>query len=76
VAGAFVEYVTRLAEADRVAMYCKTTNEKNVPVWGRFGFKVIGQRTVEGITHWFMWRDPSEVARHVATASATRPSID
>jgi hypothetical protein len=32
---------------------------RNVPLYGRFGFRVIGQRDINGVNNRFLWREPA-----------------
>jgi GNAT superfamily N-acetyltransferase len=59
------EYTRRLDEGGDDA-YLETDKPENVALYGRFGFEVVEEAEVLGITNWFMWRPTG------ADAPATR----
>jgi len=59
------EYTRRL-DAGGEAAYLETDKPENVALYGRFGFEVVDEAEVLGVTNWFMWREAG------AEAPATR----
>jgi GNAT superfamily N-acetyltransferase len=51
------EHCRRLDAAGDVS-YLETDKAKNVPFYERFGFQVVGEAPVLGVTNWFMRRRP------------------
>lgn len=47
------------ADEDRVGCYLETGNQRNVPLFRRFGFQTTAEEEVVGIPTWFMWRPPA-----------------
>jgi ribosomal protein S18 acetylase RimI-like enzyme len=49
------------ADTDGVAAYLESSNERNLPLYERNGFRVVGelQALGHGPTIWRMWREPS-----------------
>jgi GNAT superfamily N-acetyltransferase len=49
------------ADADGVPAYLESSNERNLPLYERNGFRVVGelQALSRGPTIWRMWREPS-----------------
>jgi ribosomal protein S18 acetylase RimI-like enzyme len=46
-------------DAERIAAYLESSNEKNVPLYRRHGFEVTGEVTTHlGPKAWLMWREP------------------
>lgn len=54
------EVLTRL-DTDRVPAYLESSNERNLPLYQRNGFRVVGelQALGHGPTIWRMWREPA-----------------
>jgi ribosomal protein S18 acetylase RimI-like enzyme len=54
------EMLTRIDDA-REAAYLESSNERNVPLYERFGFTVVEELRLSGggPTMWRMWRDPA-----------------
>ncbi|HWC35930.1 MAG TPA: GNAT family N-acetyltransferase [Mycobacteriales bacterium] len=52
--------VLATADANGVPAYLESSNARNVPLYERHGFKVVGefQALDDGPTIWRMWRDP------------------
>ena len=48
------------ADADGVPAYLESSNERNLPLYERNGFRVVGQLQAlgHGPTIWRMWREP------------------
>ena len=48
------------ADTDGVPAYLESSNERNLPLYGRNGFRVVGelQALGHGPTIWRMWREP------------------
>jgi GNAT superfamily N-acetyltransferase len=57
---ALIKHGTRICDEQGVPAYLESSNELNVPLYARHGFKVIGEELVSknGPMAWFMWRDP------------------
>jgi ribosomal protein S18 acetylase RimI-like enzyme len=49
------EYTRRLDAAGEDA-YLETDKPENVALYGRFGFEVVEEAKVLGVSNWFMWR--------------------
>lgn len=49
-------------DAERMPAYLESSNARNVPFYGRHGFRVVGELIVPGggPTLWLMWRDPQD----------------
>lgn len=45
-----------IVDQDQAAAYLETDEEANVDLYRRFGFEVMEQETVLGVTNWFMHR--------------------
>ena len=56
-----MQAVLKQADADGVPAYLESSNARNVPLYERHGFKVVGefQALNDGPTIWRMWRDPA-----------------
>jgi len=48
-----------LADARHSATYLETDVDRNVRLYERFGFRVIGEARVSGVLNRFMWREPT-----------------
>jgi hypothetical protein len=55
-----MQEVLTKADADGMPAYLESSNARNVPLYERHGFKVVGdfQALNDGPTIWRMWRDP------------------
>ncbi|HVT63557.1 MAG TPA: GNAT family N-acetyltransferase [Mycobacteriales bacterium] len=55
-----MQEVLTQADSDAVPAYLESSNSRNVPLYERHGFKVVGefQALNDGPTIWRMWRDP------------------
>lgn len=51
-----LEGFCHFADAQRQDSYLETDKEENLSLYEKFGFKVIQQDSVCGVTNWFMWR--------------------
>jgi len=56
-----MQAVLKQADAEGVPAYLESSNARNVPLYERHGFKVVGefQALNDGPTIWRMWRDPA-----------------
>jgi len=54
----YCEHVDALSQAS----YLETDRPENVPLYERFGYTVIGEESISGVTNWFMWRSPRQKA--------------
>ncbi|MGN6473832.1 MAG: GNAT family N-acetyltransferase [Mycobacteriales bacterium] len=56
-----LQAVLTTADTDGVSAYLESSNERNLPLYERHGFKVVGDFKAlgEGPTIWRMWRDPA-----------------
>jgi hypothetical protein len=52
--GSFIDEVDGAASAS----YLETDVDRNVTLYERFGFKVIGRTDINGVDNRFLWRDP------------------
>lgn len=52
--GSFLDEVDAAASA----AYLETDVDRNVTLYERFGFKVIGRTDINGVDNRFLWRDP------------------
>jgi GNAT superfamily N-acetyltransferase len=52
------EYCKRFDSASRLG-YLETDRPENVPLYERFGFRVVDEAEVIGVPNWFMRRDPA-----------------
>lgn len=57
---ALLREVLSQADADRVPAYLESSNERNLPLYQRHGFQVVGEHPAlgRGPTIWRMWREP------------------
>jgi ribosomal protein S18 acetylase RimI-like enzyme len=53
----FCEYVDNIGQA----AYLETDVQRNIHLYERFGFKVVGETSVFFLPNWFMWRDAMSV---------------
>ena len=51
--GAFLD----MADAQSTPAYLETDVDRNVALYERFGFKVIDQEAISGVSNRFMWRE-------------------
>lgn len=58
--GRLMQEVLTQADADGLSAYLESSNARNVPLYERHGFKVVGEFNVldDGPRIWRMWRDP------------------
>jgi GNAT superfamily N-acetyltransferase len=55
------------ADTDGVPAYLESSSERNLPLYERHGFRVVGELRAlgRGPTLWRMWREPPPAPRHV-----------
>jgi GNAT superfamily N-acetyltransferase len=60
-AGALVRPMLQRADRQGLPCYLETQNERNLPVYAHFGFRVVGQALIPGssVGHWSMVRRPA-----------------
>jgi ribosomal protein S18 acetylase RimI-like enzyme len=60
IGGMLMQPVLARADADRLPCYLETMNEKNVPFYERYGFRVMSDGAVprHGLRIWAMLREP------------------
>ncbi len=51
-----------LADQRQVNCYLETANPANLPLYERFGFKIIGEEKIIGVPTWFMERSPRSIS--------------
>jgi ribosomal protein S18 acetylase RimI-like enzyme len=54
---AILDFITRKADQEHCGCYLESTNPRNLPLYQRFGFQVLGMGQVV-VPTWFFWRDP------------------
>jgi predicted N-acetyltransferase YhbS len=52
-----------MADEQGAPAYLETDVDRNVALYGRFGFKVIGREDVSGVNNRFMWREAGARSR-------------
>jgi GNAT superfamily N-acetyltransferase len=50
--------INEKADKDGVGFYLETAQPRNLPLYKRFGYQIVDQKDVLGVTLWFMWRNP------------------
>jgi ribosomal protein S18 acetylase RimI-like enzyme len=45
-----------IVDRDMIEAYHETATPENVPFYERFGFKVVGEETINGVKNWYMLR--------------------
>lgn len=55
---ALLRRITAMADLAGQGCYLETATPKNLPLYERFGFKIILEQSIIGLTTWFMWRPP------------------
>ncbi len=60
IGGMLIQPVLALADIDRLPCYLETMNEKNVPFYEKYGFRVVNDGVVprHGLRVWAMLREP------------------
>ena len=53
-----VESIIQKADEKRVGCYLETAQPRNLPLYKRFGYKLIDEKVILGVPLWFMWRNP------------------
>ena len=58
--GALMRHATDICDRDGVPAYLESSNERNLSLYERNGFRVVGelQALGHGPTLWRMWREP------------------
>jgi len=51
-----MEFYCKHLDELRMAAYHETDTPANVRFYERFGFKVIGEEVIMGVTNWYLWR--------------------
>lgn len=51
--------LSRRADQERVGCYLETSNARNVSLYQRFGYEIIAEEEILGVTTRFMWRSPA-----------------
>ncbi len=54
-----MEYYCNHVDKLGMAAYHETDRPQNVKFYERFGFKVVGEESINGVTNWYLWRPPS-----------------
>jgi ribosomal protein S18 acetylase RimI-like enzyme len=54
-----MEYYCKHVDGLGMAAYHETDTPANVKFYERFGFKVVGEESITGVTNWYLWRPPS-----------------
>ncbi|KZX58573.1 hypothetical protein A3709_18310 [Halioglobus sp. HI00S01] len=69
VGSALIKQGLRIVDDAGMPAYLESSNERNVPLYERHGFEVIGEESLpgDGPRVWFMWRE----ARPVTTSAGT-----
>jgi ribosomal protein S18 acetylase RimI-like enzyme len=57
IGSALLTHFCDLVDAEKVGSYLETDKEENVGLYEKFGFKVVEEETIFGVTNWFMWRE-------------------
>jgi len=53
-----LNHMVAKADAEGVGCYLENASPRNLPLYQRFGFKIINEKQIIGFTTWFMWREP------------------
>lgn len=56
---AILSHLVQRADDDHVGCYLENPHSRNVPLYQRFGFQIVHQEPVIGVSVWFMWRPPN-----------------
>jgi len=51
-----LEYLTAKADQVHVGCYLETATRVNLPLYQRYGFRIIHEEEIIGLPTWFMWR--------------------
>lgn len=51
-----LRHLTSEADKAQAGCYLETATRKNLPLYQRFGFQIIGEDEIIGLPAWFMWR--------------------
>ena len=51
-----LEFYCDILDREKMEAYHETDRPENVPFYQRFGFKVVGEETINGAKNWYMWR--------------------
>jgi ribosomal protein S18 acetylase RimI-like enzyme len=54
-----MEYYCKHVDELGMAAYHETDRPQNVRFYERFGFKVVGEESINGVPNWYLWRPPS-----------------
>ncbi len=54
-----MEYYCNHVDKLGMAAYHETDQPQNVKFYERFGFKVVGEESINGVLNWYLWRPPS-----------------
>jgi GNAT superfamily N-acetyltransferase len=49
--------INEKADKEGVGCYLETAQPRNLPLYKRFGYQIIDQKIILGVTLWFMWRN-------------------
>src|SRR5262249_10541678 len=55
---ALLESFLSTVDAQRLPAYLETDVDRNVKLYEKFGFEVIGREEINGVNNRFMWRSP------------------
>ena len=60
IGSALIKHGTRICDEQGVPAYLECSNQLNVPLYQRHGFRIVGEDIAakNGPKAWFMWRDP------------------
>ena len=53
-----LQFLIEQADEAQVGCYLETDNPRNLPLYERFGFRVVGEEEIVIAHHWLMWREP------------------
>lgn len=53
-----LQHLSNRADERGVGCYLENANPRNLALYQRFGFQIIGEKEIIGIPSWFMWRPP------------------
>jgi ribosomal protein S18 acetylase RimI-like enzyme len=54
-----IRHMIAQADAEGVSCYLENASPRNLPLYQKFGFKILNEQQIIGFTTWFMWREPS-----------------
>ena len=63
VATLFGSTLAPTADRARIGVYLETPNPRTVPLYERFGFRLLGEKDILGVRFALMWRDPQPTAQ-------------